>query len=285
MIALVTGGSGSGKSALARTLAAALGIAAPECGRFAEAQPEEGWTSLGRAIEDSTPNGVPVLRMPRLKRVLSAADDTVPAVLLLDDANRVPTERYLDGLLSQLDADAPGRLATGAEDIPLSRGLRVMLTLQDAASGAPVGTKLLDRAWLIRLAPEKADSPWQPRAKVRPAPEKAVSMETLRKVFDPARDVPSEIMERMKLLRGRLASVGVFISRRALDDMYAYCAAVSPLMTSAPVDILDYAFAQRAMPAILADASLDALHALPQLMPDMPRSLALLTAPLALPAL
>ena len=281
----VSGPSGSGKSALVRTLAAALGIAAPEYGRFAEAQPEESWTSLGRAIEDSAPSGVPVLRMPNLRRVLGAANDAVPAVLLLDDANRVPTERYLDGLLSQLDADAPGRLATGADDIPLSRALRVMLTLQDAAAGAPVGAKLLDRAWLIRLAPEKADSAWQPRPKVRPAPEKAVSMETLEKVFDTSRDVPGEIVERMKLLRGRLAGVGVLISRRALDDMYAYCAAVSPLMTGAPVDVLDYAFAQRAMPAILAEASLDALHALPQLMPDMPRSLALLTAPLPLPPL
>ncbi|MBQ8955144.1 MAG: hypothetical protein IJ048_13620, partial [Clostridia bacterium] len=70
-----------------------------------------------------------------------------------------------------------------------------------------------------------------------------------------------------------------------LDDMYAYCAAVSPLMTCAPAEVLDYAFAQRAMPAILAGASLDALHALPQILPDMPRSLSLLTAPLPLPPL
>ena len=281
----LSGPSGSGKSQRVRTLAAALGIAGPEHSRFAETQPEESWTSLGRAVEDCAPGGVPVVRMPALRAVLSAADDTVPAVLMLDDANRVPVERYLGDLLSQLDPDAPGRLATGAEDIPLSPALRVMLTLQDAGSGLPVGAKLLDRAWLIRLAPEKADSPWQPRAKTRPAPEKAVSMATLKKVFDPTRDVPGEIIERMKLLRGRLAGVGVLISRRALDDMYAYCAAVSPLMTCAPVDVLDYAFAQRAMPTILATANLDALHALPELLPDMPRSLALLTAPLALPAL
>ena len=30
---------------------------------------------------------------------------------------------------------------------------------QDAGSGLPVGPRLLDRAWLIRLSPEKADSP------------------------------------------------------------------------------------------------------------------------------
>lgn len=284
-VIVLSGPSGSGKSARVRTLAAALGIAAPEYGRFAEAQPEEDWVSLGRAVEDSAPSGVPLLRLPDLRRVLTAAGEAVPALLMLDDANRVPAERYLDGLLSQLDADAPGRLATGAGELPLSRALRVMLTLRDAGSGAPVGAKLLDRAWLIRLAPEKADSAWQPRVKAQPAPEKAVSMETLKKVFDPAREVPGEIVERMKLLRVRLGQAGVLISRRALDDMYAYCAAVSPLMTCAPAQVLDYAFAQRAMPTILAEAGLDALHALPQLMPDMPRSLALLTAPLPLPPL
>ena len=280
-----SGPTGSGKSSCARTLAAALGIAAPECGRFAETQPDENWTSLGRAVEDCAPGGVPVARMPAVRRALSAADDMVPAALLLDDANRVPPERYLDDLLSQLDAGAPGRLATGGEDIALGGALRLLLTLQDAGSGLPVGPRLLDRAWLIRLSPEKADSPWQPRAAVRPAPEKAVSMATLRKVFDPARDVPGEIVERMKLLRGKLAKAGVLISRRALDDMYAYCAAVTPLMTCSPAEVLDYAFAQRAMPTILAGASLDALHALPQLMPDLPRSLALMAAPLPLPPL
>ena len=112
-----------------------------------------------------------------------------------------------------------------------------------------------------------------------------MSLETLKKVFDPARDVPGEIAERMKLLRARLAEAGVLLSRRALNDMYAYCAAVSPLMTCSPLEVLDYAFAQRAMPTILASASLDALHALPQLLPDMPRSLGLMVAPLPLPPL
>jgi len=281
----VSGPTGSGKSRYVRTLAAALGIAAPEYGRFAEAEPDETWRSLGRAIEDISPSGVPTVHMPALKQVLETADDIAPAMLMLDDANRVPVERYLSGLLSQLDEDAAGRLQTGAGEIALGGALRVLLTLQDAANGLPVGTKLLDRAWLLRLTPEKADSPWQPRRAVRPAPERAVSMDALRKVFDTARDVPGEIVERMKRLRARLAGVGVLLSRRALDDMHGYCAAVSPLMTCAPIEVLDYAFAQRAMPAVLAGASLDALHALPELLPDMPRSLGLLVAPLPLPPL
>ncbi|MBO4883907.1 MAG: hypothetical protein J5602_01215 [Clostridia bacterium] len=284
-VIVVSGPTGSGKSHYVRALAAALGVAAPEYGRFAEMQPDETWRSLGRAIEDISGSGVPLVRMPAVRQVLETADDTAPALLMLDDANRVPVDRYLGELLSQLDPDASGRLATGAEPIALGGALRLILTVQDAGGGAPIGLKLLDRAWLMRLSPEKADSAWHPRGMAMPAPERAVSMQTLKKVFDTARDVPGEITERMKQLRAKLAEAGVLISRRALDDMYGYCAAVSPLMTCSPVEVLDYAFAQRAMPAILAGASLDALHALPSLLPDMPRSLSLLVAPLPLPPL
>ena len=280
----VSGPTGSGKSKYVRTLAAALGIAAPEYGRFAEAQPD-GWRSLGYAIENLSASGVPVVRMPEVKQILETDDETAPALLMLDDANRESVDRYLNDLLSQLDRDAAGRLQTGAGAIALGGALRLALTLQDTGSGLPVSAKLLDRAWLLRLAPEQPDSAWHPRPSAMPAPERAVSMATLKKVFDPARDVPGEITERMKLLRGKLAGVGITISRRALDDMYGYCAAVSQLMTCSPIDVQDYAFAQRAMPAILASASLDALHALPSLLPDMPRSLNLMTAPLPLPPL
>ena len=175
--------------------------------------------------------------------------------------------RHYRALLASLDPAA----VSGRTGIPLEDGC--------------FRTKLLDRAWLLRLSPERADSDWHPHPKAMPAPERAVSMASLKKVFDPERDVPGEIMERMKLLRGKLAAVGVRISRRALDDMYRYCAAVSPHMTCSPIEVLDYAFAQRAMPAILAGAGLDALHALPSLLPDMPRSLNLMAAPLPLPPL
>ncbi len=284
-VVVFSGPSGSGKTARARTLAAVLGVASPEYGRYAEIQPDEDWISLGRAIADITPSGVPVVRLPAVKQVLETADETAPALLLLDDANRAPVERCLNGLLSQLDETADGRLPTGAGSITLGRALRVLITLQDAGSGLPVDARLFDRAWTIRLPLEKADTAWQPRHAVQASPERAVSMDTLRKVFDTERDVPGEILERMKLLRSRLAEAGVLISRRALDDMYAYCAAVSPLMTCQPLEVLDYAFAQRAMPAILASAGLEALHALPSLLPDMPRALSLMAEPLPLPPL
>lgn len=284
-IVIFSGANGSGKSERARTLAAALGIAAPECGRFVEMQPDEDARPLASLIGEIAPSGVPVVRRPELKRVLEAGCDTVPALLMIDDANRAPVERTLGALLSQLDENALGRLQTGLGAITLNPALRLLLTLQDASEGACVDARLLDRAFMIRLAPERADTPWQPRRRVPPRPEKAVSMATLKAIFKPDGDVPGEIVERMKALREKLAGVGVYLSRRALDDMYAYCAAVSPLMTASPLEVLDYAFAQRAMPTILASAGLDALHALPSILPDMPRSLSLLLAPLPLPAI
>ncbi len=284
-IMLFSGPSGSGKSGFARTLAAALGVAAPEYGRFVELQAEDERRPLSQLIGEISPSGVPIVRRPDLKRVLEADSDAVPALLMVDDANRADVDQCLGALITQLDLGAPGRLNTGVGTLTLNPALRLMMTLQDASQGACVDVRLLDRAWMLRLAPERADTPWTPRRRVVPQPEKAVSWETLRAIFNTEGDVPGEIVERMKTLRERLATVGVYISRRALDDMYAYCAAVSPLMTASPIEVLDFAFAQRAMPAILASANLDALHALPSILPDMPRSLSLMLAPLPLPAI
>lgn len=284
-VTIFSGPSGSGKSGYARTLAAALGIAVTEYGLFAELQPDDTAMPLGSLIGEISPSGVPIVRRPDLKRVLESENDAVPALLLCDDANHSDVNRCLGMLLPQLDEGAPGRLNTGVGTLTLSPALRVLMTLQDAAQGACVDVRLLDRAWMLRLSPESADTPWAPRRRVSPQPEKAISWATLHAVFNTEGDVPGEIVERMKVLREKLAAVGVFISRRALDDMYAYCAAVSPLMTASPLEVLDFAFAQRAMPAILASANLDALHALPSILPDMPRSLKLLLAPLPLPAI
>ena len=49
--------------------------------------------------------------------------------------------------------------------------------------------------------------------------------------------------------------------------------------------VLDLALAQRALPTILASASMEALHELPDLLADMPACLELMAAPIAWPAL
>ena len=55
-------------------------------------------------------------------------------------------------------------------------------------------------------------------------------------------------------------------------------------MTAQPMQVLDYALSQRVMPVVLASARLDALRDVSALFVYMPRCLALLDAPLPVPA-
>jgi len=155
--------------------------------------------------------------------------------------------------------------------------------VQDDTFGDPLDLRLLDRSFLVRLAAENADSAWNGPGKSAPAPAGCVTAAALKKLFCPeARHISAQVSARLSALRKELAAHRVSISRRTLDAMWQYCAAVTPYMSAAPMEVFDLAFSQRALPAILAGASPEALHALPGLMKDMPRSLALLKEPLAI---
>ena len=116
-------------------------------------------------------------------------------------------------------------------------------------------------------------------------PEGALSMAALKRIFTPTREVPGELEQRLKTLREKLARLGVLLNRRTLDDLWVYCAAAVPMMQCPPMKVLDMALAQRALPSILASASMEALHELPDLLADMPACLELMAAPIAWPAL
>ena len=282
-ILVVSGPAGSGKSAFARTLAASLGIANPGTDCCAEVQAQADWRHLGEAVEGGSPTGIPQVKLPEVKRVLENDDQTTPTMLMIDAANRGAMDEYLGELLTLGEVGAPGMLTTGAGAIHLSDSLRLVLTVQD--SGMAMSGELLDRAWLMRLQPEAADSAWPPAPSRLPRPEKAVSLNTLKKVFAPGAELSGEVVERVRVLREKLAANGMYLSRRTLTDLNNYCSAVQPYMTCTPLETLDRALAQRAMPVLLATASLDGLHALNKLLPDMPRCLKLLTASMPLPAL
>ena len=95
--------------------------------------------------------------------------------------------------------------------------------------------------------------------------------------------MPGVILDRFRVLSEKLASEGVRISPRTQGDMYAYCAAVIPLMTGDPIEALDRAVAQRALPHILATAKPALISRLPEILCDMPMSVSLLNDPIALP--
>lgn len=280
---VISGPTGSGKSAYARTLAAALGIANPGSDCFAEIQAQAGWKNLGEAIETLSPSGIPQVKLPEIKRVLENDDQTTPTMLLIDAANRGAMNEYLAEMLTLGEAGAPNALTTGAGTIKMSDSLRLLMTVQD--NGTALSGEILDRAWLMRLSSEGADTAWPPKSAATPRPEKAISLDSLKKVFAPGADVPGEVTDRVRILREKLAANGMYLSRRTLTDLYNYCSAALPYMRCTPLEVLDWAFAQRAMPVLLATANLDGLHVLNKLLPDMPRSLSLLTASLPLPPL
>ncbi|MBQ2955771.1 MAG: hypothetical protein IJE08_04840 [Clostridia bacterium] len=282
-IMIISGPTGCGKSGYARTLAAALGIAGVNTDCYAEVQAQAGWRNLGEAIESGSASGVPQVRMPEVKRMLENDDLSTPTMLFIDAANRGAMDEYLGELLTLGEAGAPGLLTTGAGAIHMSDSLRLVMTVQD--SGSAMSGELLDRAWLMRLAPDAADAEWPPKSGTLPRPEKAVSLSTLKKIFAPGAELPGEITERMRALREKLAANGMYLSRRTLADLYNYCSAVLPYMTCTPLEILDLALAQRAMPALLATANLDGLHILNKLLPDMPKCLQILGSSLPLPPL
>ena len=157
-------------------------------------------------------------------------------------------------------------------------GLIVVASVSDG--GFPLSAEALERGFMLRLEAVGPDAPWKPlcgeAAEFAPADADALA----RAFLKDARDVPESLADRLGKIRQALAKYGVCLSRRTLDMMWRYCAAMLDVGGIAPNDALDRAFAQRALPCILAEAPIDCLKALPGWIADMPRSLALLQKPL-----
>ena len=98
-------------------------------------------------------------------------------------------------------------------------------------------------------------------------------------------ELPGEVENRLNALRAALASLGWTLDRHTLDQTWSYCAAVTRMMTCSPLEALDWALSQRAIPAMLAAMDLPALRALPSLLTGLPRCRKLMDQPLPLPPL
>lgn len=191
--------------------------------------------------------------------------EAFPGVVLADDINARPM--MLERIINDTE--------------PLT-GVKVVMTAQDSLSGLPMNVRLLDRCFTLRLRPETSDAPWEP-ANSKPAPvEGTITAKELEQLFTPdVRNVLPQVKTRLTNLRASLGRHGVLLSRRTLNDLWMYCAAVTPYMSLSPMEVFDLAFAQRALPSILASARVEALHALPELLVGLPRCQYLLRQPLA----
>ncbi len=248
---ILSGAPGTGKSGLARTLAAALGLNGPAC-RFVQT----------RSAED-----------PEIERLLESADGMTLSAALIDDVN-------------DCDGNVPCAHIIGLQERVFARNVPVvlMLTAQDAPDGKPLSARLLNRAFLIRLGPTGAEAPWKPRSRTMPEPGRSPSVAALRKIFAPG-EIPGEVENRLNALRTGLAQWNWTLDRHTLDQTWNYCAAVTRMMACSPLEALDWALSERALPAMLAAMDLDALRALPGLLNGLPRCRKLMDQPLPLPPL
>lgn len=205
----------------------------------------------------------------QLRALLEDKNDPAPALILLENCNEIARVPFVTSVVWQLE--------------PLKRPLcpaRLLLTASDG--GAPLSTELLDTAFVLRLEPESADTPWHEEREAPVEPELAVSRAALENIFRPhAEAVTEEVRERMARLRADLAAHGVRLSRRTLDAVWLFCAAAAPLLRErSPMQALDLALAHRALPALLSSAPLEALKAMPEMVTDLEECKKLLERPL-----
>lgn len=238
---LFSGPAASDKCMTAHALATALG--APAAQRYVE-----------------FPGESPDVRAPKAEELLKPSE--LPAVALIRDANRMP------------GADVCRGLGGAAEN------LLVIAAISDGGTGFPVSAEALERGFMIRLEPVSADAPWRP-CDAAASEFPPVRMQALRDAFlKDVEELPPALERRLQKIRGELAVHEVRLSRRTLDLMWHYCGAMLSACRISAGEALDLAFAQKALPCILAEAPVACLAELKTMLSGMPHSLALLNQPL-----
>ena len=238
---LFSGPAASDKCMTAHALATALG--APAAQRYVE-----------------FPGESPDVRAPKAEELLRPSE--LPAVALIREANRMP------------GADVCRGLCGAAEN------LLVIAAISDGGTGFPVSAEALERGFLIRLEPVSADASWRP-CDAAASEFPPVRMQALRDAFlKDAEELPPALERRLQKIRGELAVHGVRLSRRTLDMMWHYCGAMLSACRISAGEALDLAFAQKALPCILAEAPVACLAGLKSMLSGMPHCLSLLNQPL-----
>ena len=165
----------------------------------------------------------------------------------------------------------PGGDAAAGRDLVIS-------LLSDG--GCPVSAESFERGFMLRLKAQAHQTAWK-RVELESGAFAPVSRKALKTAFIGGEmDLPAALDRRLQRIRDSLARHDVYLSRHSLDLMWHYCAAMLALNKLSAGEILDLAFAQKALPCILAEAPVECLAELKQMLSGMPHSLALLDAPL-----
>ena len=194
------------------------------------------------------------------KRVDEMEECELPIVALVRNANCVP------------GGDVSGGLC-GLEN------LLVISAISDSGVGYPVSSEALERGFMVRLTPASAQTPWRVET-ASAGGFSPVRMSALRSAFLVEEALPAALECRMQKIRDALVLHNVRISRHSLNLMWRYCSAMLAAAKISAGEALDYAFAQKALPCILAEAPVECLADLKNILAGMPHSLALLEKPL-----
>ena len=250
-IVMVSGEPGCGKSAFTDALADVLGLTQEGAERYVK---------IDAGTADARRNAA-------FTALMLADDRLTPRLVAIEDVNVARSDDQSRGMM-----DSAFRMK--------EKGVTVIMTCQDAGYGYPLDPRLLDRALFIRLKPY-APEKWT-RGRLVRASAAAPRLDAFTKMFSSSGEVSGENELRMEALIKELADRGVRLSRRTLSEMYEFCAALEALMSGDRKEALDRAFAMRALPGILASAPAALIRELPKLIWDMPVSISLLNAPIAL---
>ncbi|MBQ8506290.1 MAG: hypothetical protein IJ466_02505 [Clostridia bacterium] len=149
-----------------------------------------------------------------------------------------------------------------------------------ADSGFPISPESLERSFLIRMEAPAADSPWRPlpKGECALAPVSVAALRSAVLVEDG--ELPAALERRLQKVRTALAQHKVRLSRGSLDAMWHFCTAMLATGKVSPGEALDMAFAQKALPGVLAEAPVECLVELKTILADMPRCIAMLDEPL-----